>query len=801
MGRPPPPRLRRPRCPAPPPPPSPPPVAQVHVPALKPKPFEQDEALVPIESLPAWAQPAFKGMKSLNRVQSRVYETCLFSPENMLLCAPTGAGKTNVAMLSILHEIGVHRDKATGEIDLDAFKIVYVAPMKALVQEMVLNFRKRLEPFGVVVNELTGDQQLTKEQIANTQMIVTTPEKWDIITRKSGDRTYTQLVRLVIIDEIHLLHDHRGPVLESIVARTIRQIETTQEMIRVVGLSATLPNYADVATFLRVNPDKGLFYFDNSFRPVPLQQQYIGITEKKAIKRFQLMNEIVYEKVLSQAGKNQVLVFVHSRKECAKTARAIRDMALERDTLGEFLQEDGASREILQTEAETCKNKDVADLLPYGFAVHHAGMTRADRTLVEDLFADGHIQVLVSTATLAWGVNLPAHTVIIKGTQVYSPEKGTWGELSMMDVMQMLGRAGRPQFMGRADEQGEGIIITTHSELQYYLSLLNQQLPIESQYIGKLADNLNAEIVLGTVQNAREAVNWIGYTYLYVRMLRNPSLYGASEGELSTDPLLEQRRTDLIHTAATTLDKCALIKYERKSGQFQVTDLGRVAAYYYVSHSTVAVYNDFLKPTLSDIEVLRLFALSKDFANISVREEEKGELARLIDRVPIPIKETVDEPSAKVNVLLQAYVSNLKLDGFSLLSDMVYVTQSAARLMRCLHEIVLKRGWAALADRVLNFCKMIDRRMWLCQTPLRQFHGIPEDIIKKIEKKDFPWERFYDLQPQEIGERVRFPKMGKMIHRFVHQFPRLELAAHVQPITRTVLRVELTITPDFAFEP
>ena len=153
--------------------------------------------------------------------------------------------------------------------------------MKALVQEMVLNFRKRLEPFGVVVNELTGDQQLTKEQIANTQMIVTTPEKWDIITRKSGDRTYTQLVRLVIIDEIHLLHDHRGPVLESIVARTIRQIETTQEMIRVVGLSATLPNYADVATFLRVNPDKGLFYFDNSFRPVPLQQQYIGITEKK----------------------------------------------------------------------------------------------------------------------------------------------------------------------------------------------------------------------------------------------------------------------------------------------------------------------------------------------------------------------------------------------------------------------------------------------------------------------------------------------------------------------------------------
>jgi pre-mRNA-splicing helicase BRR2 len=555
------------------------------------------------------------------------------------------------------------------------------------------------------------------------------------------------------------------------------------------------------------------------------------------------MNEIVYDKTHEQAGKNQVLVFVHSRKECAKTARAIRDMALERETLGDYLQEDGASREILQTEAESTKNKDLADLLPYGFAIHHAGMTRADRTLVEDLFSDGHIQVLVSTATLAWGVNLPAHTVIIKGTQaplalatplppplghpspppcrpfttlrhpspppppppsplqVYDPQKGAWVELSMMDVMQMLGRAGRPGFMGRADEHGNGIIITTHSELQYYLSLLNQQLPIESQYIAKLADNLNAEVVLGTVQNAREAVNWLGYTYLYVRMLRNPMLYGASEAEREADPLLEQRRIDLIHTAAMVLDKCALIKYERKSGQFQPTDLGRVSAYYYVGHTTVSVYNEFLKPTLSDIELLRLFSLSKDFANITVREEEKQELARLVERVPIPVKESVDEPSAKANVLLQAYISQIKLDGFSLLSDMVYVTQSAARLMRCIHEIVLKRGWAGLADRVLNMCKMVDKRMWLSQTPLRQFNGIPEDIIKKIEKKDFQWERFYDLQPQEIGELIRFPKMGKAIHRFVHQFPRLELAAHVQPITRTVLRVELTITPDFQFEP
>lgn len=99
---------------------------------------------------------------------------------------------------------------------------------------------------------------------------------------------------------------------------------------------------------------------------------------------------------------------------------------------------------------------------------------------------------------------------------------------------------------------------------------MNQQLPIESQLVSKLADNLNAEIVLGTVQSASEAVRWLSYTYLYVRMLRNPTLYGVSVEEASRDARLEQRRKDLIHTAATQLDKHQLIKYDKKTGLFQV---------------------------------------------------------------------------------------------------------------------------------------------------------------------------------------------------------------------------------------
>jgi len=106
--------------------------------------------------------------------------------------------------------------------------------------------------------------------------------------------------------------------------------------------------------------------------------------------------------------------------------------------------------------------------------VHHAGMLRPERSMMERLFADGMINVLCSTATLAWGVNLPAHTVIIKGTQVYDAQKGAFVDVGVLDVQQIFGRAGRPQYDTNG---GEGIIITTHAKLQFYLSMLVTQAP------------------------------------------------------------------------------------------------------------------------------------------------------------------------------------------------------------------------------------------------------------------------------------------------------------------------------------
>ncbi|KAI0125930.1 Sec63 Brl domain-containing protein [Xylariales sp. AK1849] len=773
---------------------------EIHVPAPK-KRSDPNDLNVPVTDMPEWSRVPFtqSGAKSLNKIQSKCYPSAFQDDGNMLICAPTGSGKTNVAMLTILREIGKHRNPETGDIDLDSFKIVYIAPLKALVQEQVGNFGKRLAEYGITVAELTGDRQLTKQQISETQIIVTTPEKWDVITRKATDLTYTNLVRLVIIDEIHLLHDDRGPVLESIVSRTIRKTEQTGDPVRLVGLSATLPNYRDVASFLRVDPKKDMFHFDGSYRPCPLKQEFIGVTDKKAIKQLKTMNDITYNKVIEHVGQhnNQMLIFVHSRKETAKTAKYIRDKALEMETINQIIRHDSGATEVLKDSAESATDSDLKDLLPYGFGIHHAGMSRPDRSDVEDLFEKGLIQVLVCTSTLAWGVNLPAHTVIIKGTSVYSPEKGSWVELSPQDVLQMLGRAGRPQY----DTYGEGIIITTQNEMQYYLSLLNQQLPIESQFASKLVDNLNAEVVLGNVRTRDEGVEWLGYTYLFVRMLRSPGLYSVG-ADYEEDEALEQKRVDLIHSAAAVLKKSNLITYDEKTGKLKATELGRIASHYYITHGSMDTYNKLIQPSITTIELFRVFSQSAEFKYIPVRQDEKIELAKLLQRVPIPVKESIEEPYAKINVLLQAYISRLKLDGLALMADMVYVTQSAGRILRAIFEITLQKGWSSVCKIALDLCKMAEKRMWPTMTPLRQFPLKPNErhIVAKAERIDVPWNSFFDLDPPRMGQLLGLPRDGRRVCELVSKFPRVEIQAQAQPVTRSMLRVELSITPNFEWD-
>lgn len=145
----------------------------------------------------------------------------------------------------------------------------------------------------------------------------------------------------------------------------------------------------------------------------------------------------------------------------------------------------------------------------------------------------------------------------------------------------------------------------------------------------------------------------LGYTYLYVRMLSSPSLYSVDPNYHEDDPLLEQKRSDIVHTAAVMLEKSGLIRYDRKTGVFRefastpchpprpwkdlfasltrgtacvptdTNELGRIASGFYVSHSSMGVYNQHLKSATGYIELFRIFSLSEEFKNVPVRAEEK----------------------------------------------------------------------------------------------------------------------------------------------------------------------------------
>jgi activating signal cointegrator complex subunit 3 len=811
---------------------------EVTVPAPAPAPIPEGETLFPIASLAPWEQLAFAGFTTLNRIQSVIEPVARRGAANLLVSAPTGAGKTNIAMLAILRELALRRNSSDGggrasgsqqhhpSFDATEFKIVYVAPMKALAAEVAAAFSKRLAALGVSVRELTGDMQLTRKELDATHMVVTTPEKWDVVTRKGGEAAVASALALLILDEVHLLADERGGVLEALVARTRRQVEAQQSPIRIVGLSATLPNPGDVADFLGV-PREGRFIFGPSYRPVPLTQRFIGVSETNPGKRAAAMGDIAYREVVAaiRRGK-QAMVFVHSRADTGRTARALADAAAVAGEAELFAMESHPEAELLMRDVARCRDRTLSELAPKGFGVHHAGMLRPDRSLAERLFSRGALKVLVCTATLAWGVNLPAHTVVIKGTQIYDAQRGGFKDLGVLDVAQIFGRAGRPQF----DTSGEGIIITEHKKLAHYLGMLTASTPIESRFMSSLRDALNAEAVLGTVTSVSEGAAWLGYTFMHVRCGRNPLAYAPlTWADVSADPALVEHRRRLIREAARALDGARMARFDERSGQIYTTDAGRVAAHYYLRCASMEAYNEALQPSMSLSAIFAMLAGSSEFENLAPREEEMPELESLAgsSACPVDVRAALSSREGKASVLIQAYISRARLEAFSLTADTAYVSQSVVRITRALAELVLRRGWPGLAYGMMRLATAAERRIWPTQHPLRQFDGsgsggpgggggggrgpygnshahggLPMDVLCRLEERGeaASMDRLADMSAAEIGALSRSNAViGARFADAVASFPRLELSATVQPITRTVLRVSLHVSAPFVW--
>ncbi|KAH7924026.1 Sec63-domain-containing protein [Leucogyrophana mollusca] len=773
---------------------------EVILPPAKVVPPRESERLISVSELDELAKGSFPGYKSLNRIQSIVYPTAYRSNENMLVCAPTGAGKTDVAMLAILRVLDQHRCPISpgmpirASIDKNSFKVIYVAPMKALASEIVRKLGKRLQWLSIQVKELTGDMQLTKSEIAETQIIVTTPEKWDVVTRKpTGEGELASKLKLLIIDEVHLLNEERGAVIETIVARTLRQVESTQSVIRIVGLSATLPNYLDVAEFLSVSKYSGLFFFDSSFRPVPLEQHFIGVRGKPGSPQSRKnLDRVTYEKVADLVKQgHQVMVFVHARKETVKAAMALKEAAMQDGALDEYSCEDHPQWWTFRRSIGESRNKEMKQLFDNGFGIHHAGMLRSDRNMMERMFEARAIKVLCCTATLAWGVNLPAHAVIIKGTQVYDSSKGSFIDLSVLDVLQVFGRAGRPGL----ETSGEGYICTTEDKLTHYLDAVTSQVAIESQFTSGMVDALNAEISLGTVANTNEAVRWLGYTYLFVRMRKNPFQYGMSRDTPAEDPQLGQKRNELVTSAARKLADAGMIIFNATSGTFTITGVGRIAAKYYIRYLSIEIFKKEFKPKMTEADVLGMLSMSTEFDQIQVRESEVKELELLMEACPCAVRGGTDTSQGKVNILLQGYISRLPVEDFALVSDSAYAAQNGGRIIRALLEIAISRKWANVTAALMGMSKAIEKRLWPFDELLRQF-DLKADIIYGLENApaEYSPAELASMTALELGELVRMnERHGQALRNAAKQFPTVQITYSLRPLGTDVLKIAVTV--------
>jgi len=344
-------------------------------------------------------------------------------------------------------------------------------------------------------------------------------------------------------------------------------------------------------------------------------------------------------------------------------------------------------------------------------------------------------------------------------------------------------------------------MITSYDKLFYYLRILTNQIPIESKFIDRLADHLNAEIVLGTVGNMKDAIVWLSYTYLFIRMLKNPLAYGITFLEKERDRLLHGKRVELITSAANRLDKCKMIRFEERTGQFSVTELGRIASHFYIQNETIYHFNEKIHRELSDAQLFNVVAQSAEFSNIILREDEQQELKNCEsgDFCPLSVKGS-DNQHGKVNILLQSYISQVQFDSFSLISDMSYISQNAGRIFRALFEISRSQAWVSLSHKLLNIAKMIDKRMWSNEHPLKQFDNLKPQIIEKLQDKRLTMDRIRDSSPADIGGLLRAnPAAGVALKKAAEMFPRLNIEPTMSPITRTVIRITLTITCDFTW--
>ncbi len=571
-----------------------------------------------------------EGIESLYPPQAAAVEAGLLDDESVVASVPTASGKTLVAelaMLSALERGGT---------------ALYVVPLRALASEKQAEF-ERWTDLGYEVGVSTGNYDADGEWLASRDIIVATSEKVDSLVR--NDAPWIDDLACVVADEVHLVDDtERGPTLEV----TLAKLRALNPGLQVVALSATVGNADDVARWLDAE------LVESTWRPIDLKR---GVHVGSAIN---FEDEGRREVSVPPGGRQtsalvadtvdeggSALVFVNSRRNAESAADRLADVVAERLPDGERAELAGVAAEI-RDDSDTETSADLADAVARGAAFHHAGLSPTQRSLVEDAFRDRLVRCIAATPTLAAGVNTPARRVIVRDWRRYDGDYGGMKPLDVLEVHQMMGRAGRPGL----DPYGEAVL--TAKSTEEYEDLVERYVEAEPEPVrSKLAaepalrTHLLATVASGFARSREGLLEFLGRT-LYAEQ---------------TDG-----RGELTRVTDRALDYLAANDFLERSGsdggELRVTSLGHTVSRLYLDPMSAATVLDGLawaeredrEPT--PLGLYHLVARTPDMYRLYLKSGDRETYTEVAD-------EREDEllgptPSEFDDVAFEAWLSALK---------------------------------------------------------------------------------------------------------------------------------------------
>ncbi|XP_070389526.1 probable ATP-dependent DNA helicase HFM1 isoform X2 [Dermacentor albipictus] len=716
--------------------------------AMPAQPVVMEEGLRSVQEVPAPYRCLFSAYPFFNRIQSRVMDDVLHSDAPVVVSAPTGSGKTAVLELALVRLLS----RTGGE---RAARAVYVSPLKALCRERLCEWRAKLSSVGVRCAEYTGDTDDDRDALLGAQLLLTTPEKWDGCSRR-----WPEAIRpdLVLVDEMQTVSEaDRGAVLEAVLTRA------KLRRLRIVGVCGCVANAADLAAWL--GPDAKHYSFPASARPVPLRRVVLGYPcGGGGDFRFDMALSYKLAAVLSahSAGK-PALVFCSTRKGAVQAATVLAS------SLGPVRR--GSAEELLAIR--DAKLRELVQRSAVGW--HHAGLEASDRAALESLFRAGALRALVSTSTLAAGVNLPARLVVVRGTTTYGGQP-----YPDLVLEQMVGRAGRPQY----DTCGTAVIMTKSSLKAAYEAPCPGVLESSLLRAG-LAEHLNAELVLGSLPrpDLSGCLAWARETFLHVRLLENPEHYGFPPGLSRSGG--EEALHGLCQEAIEALSAAGLVNVDRDTSCLRPNSAGCLMARQCISLATMRRFSE-LGGKLSIADLLWSLSCCSEFADVQLRNNEKAALnalngSRRKPGIRFPMTGRIKTTEMKVNCLLQAMLGCMAVVDSSLAQDIPRIVVVALRLARALVSLLVLRspacGFSALLHAV-TLHKCLQARLWEDSPHVaRQVEHIGPALSSSLVRAGLTsLDKLANANPRELELVVnRRPPFGSRVVLAAGRIPRYEL--------------------------